>query len=170
MRIECPSCQAAYKVPDTLIGGGRTVRCARCGNEWAPGGPVTAPEPIVAAPPPAPPPPEPRHLPHLPATLVAPEREGARPLEPVPAPKRARSGWAPALIGWLATIVILAGAGWAAYTYRDAVMLTWPPSMRVYDALGLAAPAAPPPGHPTPAPAPVPAPAPAPAPARPAPK
>ena len=33
MRIECPSCQAVYEVPDALLAGGpRMVRCARCGK------------------------------------------------------------------------------------------------------------------------------------------
>src|SRR3974390_1113749 len=43
MRIDCPSCQAAYDVPDRLLSAGRTVRCARCGGEWTPH-PETSPE------------------------------------------------------------------------------------------------------------------------------
>lgn len=37
MRIVCPTCQAAYEVPESLIGGAaRKVRCARCGGAWVP--------------------------------------------------------------------------------------------------------------------------------------
>lgn len=58
MRIVCPSCQAVYEVPDTLLargpaGAGATgehapvrLRCARCATEWTP--------PELAAPPPTP--------------------------------------------------------------------------------------------------------------------
>ena len=36
MRIVCPTCSAAYEVPDSLLGTGRPVRCARCTREWVP--------------------------------------------------------------------------------------------------------------------------------------
>jgi predicted Zn finger-like uncharacterized protein len=37
MRIVCPSCEATYEVPKSLLGdGGKLVRCARCGKEWLP--------------------------------------------------------------------------------------------------------------------------------------
>jgi predicted Zn finger-like uncharacterized protein len=37
MRIACPHCHATYDVPDALLaGGGKQVRCARCGKEWSP--------------------------------------------------------------------------------------------------------------------------------------
>ena len=34
MRIVCPNCDAEYDVPHNLIGNGRRVRCARCGQPW----------------------------------------------------------------------------------------------------------------------------------------
>jgi hypothetical protein len=41
------------------------------------------------------------------------------------------------VIGWIATAAILGSACWGAYAYREAVMQAWPPSERVYLALGL---------------------------------
>jgi len=36
MRIVCPTCDATYQVPDSALAARKTVRCARCGNSWAP--------------------------------------------------------------------------------------------------------------------------------------
>lgn len=48
MRIQCPECTASYVVPDKAIGeNGRTVKCAKCGNNWKqmpPESPVDVPE------------------------------------------------------------------------------------------------------------------------------
>jgi hypothetical protein len=48
-------------------------------------------------------------------------------------PSAAAAAW----VGWLLTVVILVGAGWSAYRWRDDIMASWPPSTRVYAALGL---------------------------------
>ena len=37
MRIVCPSCSAAYEVPDGLLTGRKAVRCARLHKGVAPG-------------------------------------------------------------------------------------------------------------------------------------
>jgi hypothetical protein len=42
--------------------------------------------------------------------------------------------------GWLVTIIVLAALCWAAYGWRDQIMQSWPPSIRVYAALGLTPP------------------------------
>jgi predicted Zn finger-like uncharacterized protein len=130
MRIECPSCDATYEVPDHLLGGTRMLRCARCGHEWAPAG-IAVPAAAEAADVPSPPvrPPDP-----------APERDlwadaQLRPDLDMDPPERGR---ALVVAAWVVSLVVLAGAVAAAYGYRDVVMQAWPPSTRVYAALGLA--------------------------------
>jgi predicted Zn finger-like uncharacterized protein len=34
MLLACPSCSASYRLADDALGGGRTVRCARCRTQW----------------------------------------------------------------------------------------------------------------------------------------
>lgn len=46
MRVICPTCNAGYEVPESRIGAGRKLRCARCKNDWW----VDPPEPGPAAP------------------------------------------------------------------------------------------------------------------------
>src|SRR5690348_4321386 len=36
MRIACPNCSASYEVPAALLTKRRTVRCARCQQDWHP--------------------------------------------------------------------------------------------------------------------------------------
>lgn len=53
MRIVCPSCDAAYEVPESLLGDdAQVVRCARCGGEWTPE--RTQSDPVPGLIPPAP--------------------------------------------------------------------------------------------------------------------
>jgi predicted Zn finger-like uncharacterized protein len=139
MRIVCPSCSAAYDVPEGLLIGRKSVRCARCTKEWEPAGtpppvaimatPVampTAPRPVVDGPP-------------------VPQRRSADlgamaidRLMATPQPKQ-RSGVALGL-AWLASIVLVAALLAAAYAERATVMAVWPASARLYAALGLAGP------------------------------
>lgn len=125
MRIVCPTCTAAYEVPPTLLRPGQVVRCARCTGEWAPQIDTIAPPPGQArdtelGPPRAPSPPvRPRPV----------------PVRPAPVPAR---GTAAVRIAWCASLVILAALLWGAYSQRDFVMQAWPPSVRLYAALGLA--------------------------------
>lgn len=48
-------------------------------------------------------------------------------------------------LGWVASILVLALLIWGGYTYRNDVMRVWPPSQRLYAALGLGPPPAQPP-------------------------
>lgn len=165
MRIVCPSCQAAYEVPDKLLTGSpRKVRCARCGDNWVPE-PVPAPTPAAmpsaASPPddlpeatppdPHPAQPEPEQDPDLPppppvlitptsAPAVAPR--AAEKLLPAsghadhPAPGRSRLLMVAGVL-WLASLAALATAAWAAFAFREDIMAAWAPSRRLFALLGL---------------------------------
>jgi predicted Zn finger-like uncharacterized protein len=67
-------------------------------------------------------------------------------LPAVPPPPRPRLAGA-AAIGWAATVILLGAGGWAALAWRDAVMEAWPPSQRIYLALGLGSGSQPPAGR-----------------------
>ena len=73
-----------------------------------------------------PPPAEP--IPVVPRPMVAADRM----VEPTPR----RRGWlVPAL--WAASVLILVGLGAGAVLSRDSLKAAWPPSQRLYGALGL---------------------------------
>ena len=122
MRIVCPSCSAAYDVPDSLVTAGRTVRCARCGGDWTPVK-AAAPEP----PPPATEPPATQAMPT--ARQSAMDRLAAQPALP---PKSMRLQ-----LAWAGSLVLLALLVSAAYVWRSDVVAAWPPSARAYSAFGL---------------------------------
>jgi predicted Zn finger-like uncharacterized protein len=159
MLIECPRCTARYEVADGLIGAaGKSVRCAKCGNVWLarrlaeaeddaplqwPESPRRPGRDEAMADAPA----EAAEDPAL-AEFRAAQDEAAKPgfarFPGTPADaavageavarKRVASA---ALIGWVATVLVLGAAAWGSYAYRDAVIAAWPPSERVYLALGL---------------------------------
>lgn len=145
MRIVCPSCAAAYELPDARVLPGQPVRCARCGTNWTP-----VAEALLVSKPFGP--------------LLPPIDAGSLPTGPLPTAKPAspspdaqifsppdpyaatldRSGVSLAagpavLIGWVVSIAIVIGLCWAAVVWRDDIMHAWPPSERLYSALGLAA-------------------------------
>jgi predicted Zn finger-like uncharacterized protein len=119
MRLICPSCSAAYDVPDHRLGGGaRRLRCTRCAHEWK------------LEPAPEAPPPEPPRLygePRIPLAAAFPDVQPA-----VKQPTLDRQ----ALVAWAASIVVLVGLGVAAVQFRAEVMQGWPPSQRVYAVFG----------------------------------
>jgi predicted Zn finger-like uncharacterized protein len=134
MRIVCPICSATYEVRDTLLVPGRTVRCARCGEQWAAvpasgaapreasdeqRGSGTPLERSAGTPP-----------------LTAMDRLASQPAALPNANVRLRAAWA-------ASIAVLLLCGLGAIAWRADLMRAWPPSTRLYDAIGLA-PAAPP--------------------------
>lgn len=175
MRIVCPNCDAAYEVPQTMLAPDRPVRCARCGQDWAPeAAPPEAPS-ALAPPPPAPasPPVAPPAVPPPPPARVAkvipvaeepaldlrrvrsvrvvplptaPVEAAPPPADPAPPPPSAEPPLPPpaprvripVLAGWLLSAVVLLGAAWAAYVWRAEIVRAWPPSARVYTALGVA--------------------------------
>jgi predicted Zn finger-like uncharacterized protein len=120
MRLVCPHCDALYDVPPSLLPGRRTVRCARCSGKWVEQGET----PAVAIAPPIAPPEVPIHAPPPPQeAYVASSR---------PSASAARFGWA-------GSVLLLGLGAWSAVAWRSDVMRAWPPSGRLYSALGLAA-------------------------------
>ena len=146
-----------------MLARGRPVRCAQCGEKWLPAaepGQATEPAPEpgseqgrareperaqepersgpVAAVPAAqagfdPPRPPRSGVPIEGAFTRLGEGPLAR-LAPPPIVRR-NIGWG--VVGWIGTIALLATLGWAAITWRADVMQRWPPSERLYAALGL---------------------------------
>ena len=137
MRIACPNCDTSYDVPDQVLSPGRSLRCARCRQEWAPlpgftperASAVTISEAAGMASaladdaiaPPAAAPADRRPL------LAA----GTPPLAAV------RSGPRIAVVlSWIASFVLLGTIGWSAIAWRPSIVHAWPPSARIYAVLG----------------------------------
>ncbi len=147
MRIVCPSCQAAYEVPEKLLSGAaRKVRCARCGGAWTPE-PIAAPIPN-AAPEEAAPPPDPEPEPE--AKPAPPARAAPSPVVAavvprvadrlVPEPAEPPAGRGPAVmaaVAWAVSVALLVCAGWAGVAWRADIMAVWAPSRRLFALLGL---------------------------------
>jgi predicted Zn finger-like uncharacterized protein len=154
MRLACPECAAEYDVPEAALGAARRLRCTACGTSWD-----WTPQ---ATPPPEPEPDEPAAAPEAPAepppenTAPPPPRIDASPIEaariggarievareeriataPPPARAGARGSGGVAL-AWILSLAILLAAAAALYAWRVPVMAAWPPSIRLYAALGL---------------------------------
>jgi predicted Zn finger-like uncharacterized protein len=157
MRLSCPQCHTEYEVPDAALAGrARTLRCADCGTKFkapalpeTPAEPVieTIPEPEIAAPAeatepviadapfteaPVEDPAEAIEAPPAPEVAVKPPTP-AKPGMPKPAaaaqPRPNRGLGVSILIVLLAIAVILAE--------HRAIGHAWPPSLRLFNALGL---------------------------------
>lgn len=128
MRLDCPACAASYDVPDALLVGRRVVRCARCAHQWSSDAPMPAlavpftqpeparhPEPLAEAAPRAP----------IAAERLTPLRVAA------PSARGLRLAWAGSLALLAASIVL-------GLALHRPIARIWPPSLRLYAALGLA--------------------------------
>ena len=117
MRLSCPACEALYDVPDSLIGEGRLLRCARCEQEWL----VTPPAPPPGMPSPMPPlpplPPEPAALPQAPA--------------PAPAMAAPVAGEGRLWLAWGASVAVVVLALVALWLVREPLAEAWPPLLRL---------------------------------------
>ncbi len=144
MQITCPSCAATYEVPPTALKPGKLVRCARCAVEWAPLAatpevPVAAGAEADSAASPQAASPTGAAMGGATATNVAPpapEPLALRSVKPRP-PARRRN--VALTVAWAASILAILLLSGAAYAERSAIMQVWPPSIRLYAALGLAA-------------------------------
>jgi predicted Zn finger-like uncharacterized protein len=138
MRIVCPSCEATYEVPLSVLSRRRALRCARCHTEWSPAverrEPVLRIEPATALEPPAIEPPEPAPpVQAEPPFNIFTASPASLEEDSLPPP---RTRAAPVIAAWVVSFAVLGALGWGLVTRRDAVMRVWPPSTRVYAALG----------------------------------
>jgi predicted Zn finger-like uncharacterized protein len=129
MQIVCPACAAAYEVPMTLLKPGKAVRCARCAGEWVPSAAASdvsmdaLAQTASAA---------------TPASEFVSEVNRSPRRPPTPRPLPARRNMA-LRIAWAASVVVVLLLAWGAYAERTVIMQAWPPSIRLYAALGLTA-------------------------------
>ncbi len=122
MQIVCPACTATYEVPLTMLKPGQVVRCARCAHEWVPS-PTT-----LTAQPAAP-------LAARRADIGPAGEQISLPLDRSPIARHVTA----LRLAWAGSVVALMLLAWAAYAERTSIMHAWPPSIRVYAALGLIA-------------------------------
>ena len=148
MIVRCPVCATNYQVDARAIGpNGRMVRCAQCLHTWRQMLPADA---LVAtadtAPRSAPPPqpaPDPPILPAAETAEEAPHLRGEFPEETTfaaaeesePPPRRRHSGLV--AIGWIVLVLVIAALAGAAVWQRKQVIALWPPSLKLYETLGL---------------------------------
>lgn len=125
MRVECPSCQASYDLPPQARL--RIVRCARCGHEWR----VAEPEATAAT--------AAASLPAPRAGLPVVPPADARQVDPLAVAGMSEPQAAPGRIrlAWLLTLVVWAGLLGLAIVFHRPIMAAWPPSARIYNAVGL---------------------------------
>lgn len=129
MIISCSACSTRYLVDPALIGpDGREVRCAKCGHQWV----QTPPEDIPDAPPLPPLQPEIRSVPE---DQDATDTPVASNLPAVPRPPSRRGSG----LAW-ALLLLLVGVFVGGVLARQEIMAAWPPSVRLYERLGLATP------------------------------
>ncbi len=121
-----------------LAAGARTLRCARCGTAFR----AESPAPL---PPPAAPPAAPTAAPawreaaeEVPRPVPARGPRRHAPIDPpLPPTQPEAPGRGAALAAWIASLLLLAGAAWAAHAWRAEIVAAWPPAARLYAALGI---------------------------------
>jgi len=155
MFLSCPNCQTEYDVPDAaLTGRSRTLRCDNCMTQWkvpalemARAEPVAGPEAtgfaaaetvsdaaaddteiaVIEAPEPGAPEPKPSEPERV--SMLKTSRVVQFPPPPPPEPSPKRGLRISFLIALLIIVVILVA--------HRPISHFWPPSLRLYDALGL---------------------------------
>ncbi len=151
----CPGCNAVFAVPENALSPGRSLRCFRCGEAWqvAPSPLPSKATPPEAAPPEAaspaaapaqafPPPSSPSES--SVSQAAPPDAPSPRPADRLAQPPSRRRGWrhhaaAPLAAAWAVSLLGVFGGGSAALLAHHAIGQAWPPSLRLYRALGLTA-------------------------------
>ncbi len=147
MLISCPNCETQFAVPESALGQkGRTLKCARCGHKWFQTAPEPADEPSADGLLPGfenfsfgggEPEPETSDQ----AAAIAPgdttdfDLDDAPKRDPIPEALKgqsARHGEAPrrnrgaAVLWTLALLLLLGGAGFAAFVFQERLVQMWP--------------------------------------------
>jgi len=136
MLVNCPSCNAAYDVPDRLLAAGpRRMKCAKCGHQFSAALAQESelpPASSVAVDPPAE-----ATAPTSAAPLPRSDRPAGSAIKPVEAqPARAKPDRL-ALLGWVATLLLLLGSGGFVSANHTELAQAWPPVERLFAQLGL---------------------------------
>jgi predicted Zn finger-like uncharacterized protein len=148
MLIQCPDCAAAFEVPERLLADpSRPLRCSQCRTVFPipeSAAPKTKgwrdPEPIAPPPPAPPPPPPPAKAEESPAGKApAPDLPNEPLVAPDSAPEPAKDKASSRSLraAWAASILVLILGGVGAVAQRAEIMEVWPPSARLFAALGL---------------------------------
>ena len=145
MQLACPACAAIYNVPDSMIGEGRMMHCARCAHEWfarpLPKAALPEPMPAPAMPEASPAPPEPRApiapapIARAPIALAPPPPPRMAEAPPPPEPKSSQ-GQLLLRLAWVASLGLVAWGGYFVWTERARMTELWPPIARLYGLLG----------------------------------
>lgn len=145
MILSCPSCSTRYLLDPALIGpDGREVRCAKCGHQWIEKLPPEPPpepiaEPVFETVPEQARAPEPEQEPQpendaVPAEAEEVTYESNLPVVSPPTPRRTSP------VAW-ALLALLIGLFVGGVVMRQEIVALWPATARLYDRLGLGAPA-----------------------------
>ena len=151
MLIQCPDCAAAFEVPERLLADpSRPLRCSQCRTVFPipeSAAPKTKgwrePEAVAAPAPPPPPVPAPPPVaieqPPIAPAASAPEAPD-EPLVASDSPPEATNDDASSRrlrAAWVASFMVLILGGVGAVAKRAEIMEAWPPSARLFAALGL---------------------------------
>jgi predicted Zn finger-like uncharacterized protein len=158
MDIACPNCAATYRVPDSLVAGGKVVRCAACQQDWVPKDatlpmdvarpppPLAAEaEPVSAEPAAEPEPPGPRAEVPILGSAGEPSvpRRAPPPTEPPPLqrrPARRPTGTRiplfkriarPLPLAWIASVALMLLALAGLGVFHQEIATAWPPFARI---------------------------------------
>jgi predicted Zn finger-like uncharacterized protein len=128
MDIACPHCAATYRVPASLVAGGKALRCAACSQEWVPQLPGREATPIPG-----------ENAPKPPASLPAAPMGSADPppLMPRREPGQRTADEGPRLpamlpAAWIVSVAAVVLGLSALYLYRAPLAAAWPPVGRLF--------------------------------------
>ncbi len=124
MILTCSACKTRYMVDPAAIGPrGRTVKCAKCGHQWAQ---PPAPPELRA---------ESVKLTRPPAAAVAATRAQTRNLPGFPVQRQPRGVVA---AGWAALAAVILALATGTWLGREALVEAWPATTRLYRLVGVA--------------------------------